>query len=577
MPKISVIVPVYNLRQYLYDMLHSLSKQSFGDFEAIIIDDGSEDCSYDIIREFTEKDSRFKAFRQQNNGVSAARNRGMDIAEGEYIIFFDGDDYIPVHALKSMYSSITAHSCDMAVGIMKTYDSGTLSTNMATKRLAEKVMINACDRDFIKTWSQCNKMYRLDFLRTNHIRFMDVKVAEDGHFLYQALSKAEKICGCNETVYHYIRRASLGNSASASKNVDMQFLYDRIRVYDDIIKFSEELLSGCSKQDKARYRDMLISRFISGGMIQAFYKRIWRCRKGIDEILNKYIAYYKRMLSDEAWEAICHENWEINPDRRLSENNGFDFRNDIIKRPEVTIAVSDEMDKYGLDMSVAGFYNQEFPSFELILSSNAYNKLDDALKSFENIRVYNKNIAGPADIAGMAKGRYVFFAEDPVILNTGSLKKMADRLEENDTLDFVSVYAEGLKGYGNSKADEEVYKLKCIEAVFGYTDKYKRRRFRINLADSSFSNKLFRREAVTKLSDDIKGTLDIGAVYSNMSFEKSRSTKVLIAVNDELLLRRGGDGLSSIRLKAAYMENKIMGVFAGKGIKKRIKRLFSRG
>lgn len=575
MPKISVVVPVYNLEKYLYNMLDSLKKQSFHDFEAIIIDDGSSDGSYEIISEFVDEDNRFKAFRQDNKGVSAARNRGMDLAIGEYIIFFDGDDYIPVNALKSMYLYIKQYDCDMTVGIMMTYDSGILSTNAATKRLAEKKSIDVWDIDFVKTWSQCNKMYKLGFLRENDVRFIDVKVAEDGHFLYQVLSAAGKICGCNDTVYHYIRRSIWDGKATASKNVDIQYLYDRIRVYSDIMRSAESFLLDRSETEKVTYVDTLVSRFINGGMIQAFYKRIWRCEKNIDLTLNKYIASYKELLSDKAWDDILHKNWEINLKKRLSQENEVpDFREDIINAPIITIAVSDELNKDELDLSVAGFYNQEFPSFELILSADSYNNLDSELKKFENIRVIEEKITGIKNVLAIAGGRYIYCATDPVILNTNSLKKMADKLEDDTALDFVSVYAEGFNRDVLLQNGEAGYKLKCMETVFGYTDKGKRGRSKLNVIDNSFSNKLFRTDFVRKVNFEV-GDLDMGIIYDNMRFEKSRATKVMIAVDDKLLIQRVGNDVNRVKLQALYMENKIMGLFAGKGIRKKIKRLFS--
>ena len=92
MAEISVVIPVYNLKIYIADMLTSLMSQTFDDFEAVIIDDGSTDGSGELIRELVNGDSRFLYCRQANSGVSAARNKGMDMASGKYVVFFDGDD-----------------------------------------------------------------------------------------------------------------------------------------------------------------------------------------------------------------------------------------------------------------------------------------------------------------------------------------------------------------------------------------------------------------------------------------------------------------------------------------------------
>ncbi|MFR6257151.1 MAG: glycosyltransferase family 2 protein, partial [Anaerovoracaceae bacterium] len=125
MPKISVVIPAYNLETELSDMLDSLLKQSFCDYEAIIVNDGSSDRTEIIAEEFSDKDKRFRFISQKNQGVSSARNRGIECARGDYLIFFDGDDFIPADSLKNLYDSIIKNNRDMAVGIMETYSDGT--------------------------------------------------------------------------------------------------------------------------------------------------------------------------------------------------------------------------------------------------------------------------------------------------------------------------------------------------------------------------------------------------------------------------------------------------------------------
>lgn len=94
MPKISIIVPVYKVEKYLHRCLDSIVAQTFTDWECILVDDGSPDGSGKICDEYAEKDGRFKVFHQENQGVSAARNKGLDNAKGEWIGFVDSDDWV---------------------------------------------------------------------------------------------------------------------------------------------------------------------------------------------------------------------------------------------------------------------------------------------------------------------------------------------------------------------------------------------------------------------------------------------------------------------------------------------------
>ena len=92
MPEISVIVPVYNTAKYLEQCLRSIAMQTFGNFETVIIDDGSTDNSLSIAQTFAESDSRFKVLTQKNSGPSSARNKGLKVASGKWIVFVDSDD-----------------------------------------------------------------------------------------------------------------------------------------------------------------------------------------------------------------------------------------------------------------------------------------------------------------------------------------------------------------------------------------------------------------------------------------------------------------------------------------------------
>jgi len=116
MPKISVIVPIYNVKDYLVETIISLQRQTFTDFECLLIDDGSTDGSAEVCDEVTEKDLRFKVFHKENGGQNTARNLGLKNASGDYITFVDGDDRLPDYALELMYNAAVENNCDYVAG-----------------------------------------------------------------------------------------------------------------------------------------------------------------------------------------------------------------------------------------------------------------------------------------------------------------------------------------------------------------------------------------------------------------------------------------------------------------------------
>ena len=120
MPKVSVVIPVYNVEEYLGECLGSVLGQSLGDIEVLCVDDGSTDGSAKILANYAAKDTRVKVFRQANSGAAVARNRALDEATGEFVVFMDPDDYYPDNGvLEKLYRAVSESGCDMAAGMMR--------------------------------------------------------------------------------------------------------------------------------------------------------------------------------------------------------------------------------------------------------------------------------------------------------------------------------------------------------------------------------------------------------------------------------------------------------------------------
>ena len=112
---ISIIIPVYNVEIYIEQCLDSIKKQSYQNFEVIIVNDGSQDNTESICKKIAQSDARFKYFSKENGGVSSARNFGLDNANGHYITFIDGDDWVDPNHLEILIKSITENNSDIAI------------------------------------------------------------------------------------------------------------------------------------------------------------------------------------------------------------------------------------------------------------------------------------------------------------------------------------------------------------------------------------------------------------------------------------------------------------------------------
>ena len=204
MEKISVIIPVYNAEKWLRDALASLQGQTYADFEAILVDDGSTDGSADICRRLCGHDSRFRLISQKNSGVSAARNRGIDDASGEWIAFMDADDVMPPDALAVM----AEHARKSGAGIVAGgYTRGIPKQTPAGKGRSMTVdsdtaiLIGLYQKRILNNpWGML--FHSSIFKGEEPLRFRPCRY-EDLDLFYQAFERTEKVCILDRTVYFY--------------------------------------------------------------------------------------------------------------------------------------------------------------------------------------------------------------------------------------------------------------------------------------------------------------------------------------------------------------------------------------
>lgn len=223
MPKISVIVPVYNVENYLRECLDSLIGQSLKDIEIICVNDGSKDASLQILREYAAKDSRIKVIDKPNAGVSAARNDGIAAATGEYITFADGDDWLKTTAYEEIYASVGSARPDMVIfGYYESVD-GKNSESVLNRLLQsyENGGDIPLDMQILRLGNTVwNHLYRLDFLKKHGLEFpVGVAIAEDGLFNIQCFLKKPSIRTLSGAYYFY-RRFREGSTLTAAVGLE---------------------------------------------------------------------------------------------------------------------------------------------------------------------------------------------------------------------------------------------------------------------------------------------------------------------------------------------------------------------
>ena len=268
---ISIIVPVYNVENYLKRCLKSLIAQTYTNLEIILVNDGSTDGSGNIIREFAEKDSRFIIINKENGGLSDARNAGINIARGQFFVFVDSDDYVHPQFVELLYHTLLNTQSDIAVCQSIEVDEKNECTFNTQKSLEKRVEVfNSVEG--MKFWYTSNfrtptvawnKIYKRELFASE--RFDVGKYHEDEFIMHRLFMKASRIAYLWAGLYYYLQRSEsiTGNRTYSLKRLDVLDAYEERWEYFKKIGDTEleylhvlqyiDVLLGCSADILEKY------------------------------------------------------------------------------------------------------------------------------------------------------------------------------------------------------------------------------------------------------------------------------------------------------------------------------------
>ena len=292
MPKVSVIVPVYNVEKYLNKCIDSLINQSLKDIEIIIVNDSSPDNCQAIIDTYQKNyPNLIKSFIKENGGQGSARNYGLDYASGEYISFVDSDDWLDLDMLEKMYNLAIKDNSDVVIcDMMDYYEDGSKKFFNCTKY----------DSVYKVTPSACNKIFKREII--NNIRFLNGLWYEDFNFTTKILLNDPKISTISGLYYNcHARKVSTMNNNNSIKNLDIITVIEDLKDYacknnlfnEDIFKyliFDHILITSINRVSKQKNKDknMVITKlrnYCKENLVcyksQNFYKSIPLQRKFI--------------------------------------------------------------------------------------------------------------------------------------------------------------------------------------------------------------------------------------------------------------------------------------------------------
>lgn len=204
MPQLSVIIPVYNVENYLERCINSVLEQSFSDFELILVDDGSTDRSGEMCDILAKKDKRINVIHKENGGLSDARNKGLDVIKGQYVCFIDSDDWISGDAFECLIESLVKSKADLSVGNMvEIYEDGNIKSEYCP--FSKETIIEG--KDILKTFNKpnaTNRVYRSCIF--DNLRFPKGKLYEDAFIYHKILARVNRIVFIGKITYYYFVR-----------------------------------------------------------------------------------------------------------------------------------------------------------------------------------------------------------------------------------------------------------------------------------------------------------------------------------------------------------------------------------
>lgn len=312
MPQISVIVPVYKVEKYIHECVDSILAQTFSDFELILVDDGSPDNCGAICDEYAAKDSRVRVIHQDNQGLSGARNSGMDIAEGKFITFVDSDDIVHESYLETLYLAMDEDT-DISICRYVKFEENIIAPVCSNHSRSEQwidatsALVELYSGSAAIPINACGKLFRSSLI--SELRFPVGRLHEDQAFTPYACYGARKIVSCDCVGYFYRER-----TGSITRNIFSARRYDDLWAIDSCIRFFEskgeqEIVAAAKKKRQ---------RLLSAYAIYAWRDQVEVPQEYRMNIL-KAVLYLRKNVADENYQyylaqihprlALIHEYW----------------------------------------------------------------------------------------------------------------------------------------------------------------------------------------------------------------------------------------------------------------------------
>lgn len=296
MPRLSIIVPIYNVEKYLSRCIESILNQTFKDFELILVNDGSTDNCKEICEKYKRMDSRIIVANKKNGGLSSARNLGIDISKGDYIGFVDSDDFIDVHMYEILLNTINAYDSDIVIcdyykvneydikkyEKMKSNNKDIKVENINNIDVIERIITR--DIKIVVAW---NKIYKRSLF--DNLRYKEGVICEDEFLAHRIFYKCNKVSIINQKLYYYIqRKGSIINSPFSSKD------FDKIYAIKDRVDFlNEKKITNLIDKAEKSFMDYFVWNYFTG------YQRLENIEYELKRLKKEFNSVFYRILDNK--------------------------------------------------------------------------------------------------------------------------------------------------------------------------------------------------------------------------------------------------------------------------------------
>lgn len=441
---VSVIMPTYNAAEYLEQTLQSVVGAAFDDVELIAVDDGSKDDSLSILKEYQNKFGNITVVHQENAGPSAARNNGLQYAQGDFVYFLDADDLLETAVLRSMCEKAEKKSADLVIAQYDIFNEFRKFRVPSVEQLSTKEEILWNDRGILWTFSLCNKVFRRSKIEELNLRFPKTNYSEDGVFVMNFVYYASKIVGYPDIVFHYRRMTAAENksiTSAVSEQKVKDYLLSHDMIYDLLVqkcmsenlRYKEFEILKQENEEVNGYANEFLKKEISI-LFNQFYKLFWGLDENLIGIIVENIERLLKKVDVRTYYGIAGNMPEL---ILKSLPSSYEMAKNMANITVALYGTSENKDEFLrclFSLSV-----QRYISYKIIVPVNMRTIIENEIEQCKQI-VYieaEEETAFYRQVIEKLDTKYVLLADSKFIYDKSALLEMY-KMAENMELDFLT-------------------------------------------------------------------------------------------------------------------------------------------